>query len=390
MVADWCLMKARLTNEVTPREFVELQKQFLQARHMLSHAKQTQLRFRDQKLPFTREDLETICSTIFRPCIKLIESMAAIKVGIDRIVMVGGSSRMPWIQETLRKKFSNASFDTSLNCIEAIASGAALYAGGYCISTEDIRNDIKNSRLRVHFTRNPNSHNIIELYVRHPGPVIGAALFVSVINANLVDAFHVEIQSSKDYHVVDYVKISPRNSWIFAETIKIIQKCIPSKYGVAELYSTETKIVSKYLDSVFQEVENDTKTELKIETKILHVGFLHAMLVLLPGEQVRLIYFRPSIDTQNELNLEFDSRMRVGYKDGNVDVGHAQLQDLPCVLNKGMHLDPVHANEENYRQSLQISDRSKQLHQVQNCACMQEPGNIANDRRVERATQEQA
>ena len=47
---------------------------------------------------------------------------------IDDIVLVGGSTRIPKIQELLQDLFNGKELDTSLNSDEAVAYGAAVYA----------------------------------------------------------------------------------------------------------------------------------------------------------------------------------------------------------------------------------------------------------------------
>lgn len=48
---------------------------------------------------------------------------------IDRILLVGGSTRIPAVQEAIRKFFNNKSPDRSINPDEAVALGAAIQAG---------------------------------------------------------------------------------------------------------------------------------------------------------------------------------------------------------------------------------------------------------------------
>lgn len=49
--------------------------------------------------------------------------------GIDRILLVGGSTRIPAVQEAIRKFFNNKAPDRSVNPDEAVALGAAIQAG---------------------------------------------------------------------------------------------------------------------------------------------------------------------------------------------------------------------------------------------------------------------
>ena len=60
---------------------------------------------------------------------------------INKVILVGGSSRIPEIKETLEKIFTGVELNFSLNADEAIAIGATLRA------KQIIANDIPNIRL---------------------------------------------------------------------------------------------------------------------------------------------------------------------------------------------------------------------------------------------------
>src|SRR2546430_1401296 len=60
---------------------------------------------------------------------------------INKVILVGGSSRIPKIKETLENMFTGAELNFSLNADEAIAIGATLRA------KQIITNDILNIRL---------------------------------------------------------------------------------------------------------------------------------------------------------------------------------------------------------------------------------------------------
>lgn len=48
---------------------------------------------------------------------------------VDRIILVGGSTRIPIVQETIRKFFNRPTLDRSVNPDEVVALGAAVQAG---------------------------------------------------------------------------------------------------------------------------------------------------------------------------------------------------------------------------------------------------------------------
>ncbi len=58
--------------------------------------------------------------------------------GVDRIILVGGSTRIPAVQEAIRKFFSGRAPDRSVNPDEAVALGAAIQGGVLSGEVEDL------------------------------------------------------------------------------------------------------------------------------------------------------------------------------------------------------------------------------------------------------------
>eukprot|EP01054_Gregarina_sp_Poly1_P001827 Gregarina_sp_Poly_1__1826@NODE_1474_length_4049_cov_337_714716_g977_i0_p1_GENE_NODE_1474_length_4049_cov_337_714716_g977_i0NODE_1474_length_4049_cov_337_714716_g977_i0_p1_ORF_typecomplete_len486_score43_81HSP70/PF00012_20/7_3e14_NODE_1474_length_4049_cov_337_714716_g977_i025914003 len=298
MVADWCLLNTRSTERITPLEFIELQKRLKTSRHALSQMTESQFKFRGQILPFTRRDLEISCASLFPCFIGLIESMTAVKigascvsVGVDRILMVGGNSLIPWFKETLQRKWKNAELDVSLNCTEAVASGAALYAGGYPVPMEDVRNDTKS--LRVHSTRDPEIHKIIDLYLEKTSIGASATFFVSV-HEDLIDAFIVEIQSSKQYLIVEDIRIETSHSREHAELQNTLQFLPQEVKGTRGVLETERsgQVRLEHLKNCFAELQRFFKMEHETDIKVLVMHKIYSMLVYLP-EKLDYVYFGP-------------------------------------------------------------------------------------------------
>lgn len=79
----------------------------------------------------SRAKFNSICSGLFQRCIAPVEKVlkdANIKVpDVDEIVMVGGSSRIPKVQEILREFFKDKSLNLTVNPDEAVAYGAAIH-----------------------------------------------------------------------------------------------------------------------------------------------------------------------------------------------------------------------------------------------------------------------
>ncbi|KAJ8600839.1 hypothetical protein CTAYLR_008503 [Chrysophaeum taylorii] len=87
----------------------------------------------DLEITITRAKFEDLCSDYFRAVLGPVEQVlkdAKIrkKKHVDDIVLVGGSTRIPKIQEVLSKYFDDKDLNKSINPDEAIAYGAAVQA----------------------------------------------------------------------------------------------------------------------------------------------------------------------------------------------------------------------------------------------------------------------
>ena len=86
----------------------------------------------DYSYVLTRARFEDICSQLFRdtlvPVENVIRDSKLSKDQIDEIVLVGGSSRIPKIQELLVKFFNGKTLCKSINPDECVAHGAAIQA----------------------------------------------------------------------------------------------------------------------------------------------------------------------------------------------------------------------------------------------------------------------
>ena len=80
----------------------------------------------------TRARFEDLCSDLFRNCLnpveKVINDAKMSKSQIDEIVLVGGSTRIPKVQELLSNYFGGKELNKSINPDEAVAYGAAVQA----------------------------------------------------------------------------------------------------------------------------------------------------------------------------------------------------------------------------------------------------------------------
>ena len=86
----------------------------------------------DLSLPFTRAKFEQLCEAQFKKCLLPVEQVMRdskfAKGDVDEIVLVGGSSRIPRVQQMLRDYFNGKELCQSINPDEAVAYGAAVQA----------------------------------------------------------------------------------------------------------------------------------------------------------------------------------------------------------------------------------------------------------------------
>ena len=80
----------------------------------------------------TRARFEDLCSDLFRSCMdpveKVLKDSGISKSDVDDVVLVGGSTRIPKVQELLSSFFNGKELNKSINPDEAVAYGAAVQA----------------------------------------------------------------------------------------------------------------------------------------------------------------------------------------------------------------------------------------------------------------------
>jgi len=86
----------------------------------------------DYSSTITRARFEELCGDLFRqtfePVEKVIKDSKISKSNIDEVVLVGGSTRIPRIQNQLENYFNGKALNKSINPDEAVAYGAAVQA----------------------------------------------------------------------------------------------------------------------------------------------------------------------------------------------------------------------------------------------------------------------
>jgi len=100
----------------------------------------------DYNIQITRAKFESLCSDIFQraidPVSLVLQDAKLSKSSVDEIVLVGGSTRIPKIQQMLSEYFGGKELNKSVNPDEAVAYGAAIQAailiGDSSETTKDI------------------------------------------------------------------------------------------------------------------------------------------------------------------------------------------------------------------------------------------------------------
>ena len=99
----------------------------------------------DFNTSMTRARFEDLCSDLFRGCLdpveKVLKDAKLSKSEVDDIVLVGGSTRIPKVQELLSNFFNGKELNKSINPDEAVAYGAAVQAA-VLTGAEDMNQDL--------------------------------------------------------------------------------------------------------------------------------------------------------------------------------------------------------------------------------------------------------
>ena len=107
-----------------------------QAKIILSEKDQTTIKLEKVclgaglEITFTKKQFEKLCKPLFDKCLKTIDNalnLAKLKVNdINYIVLIGGSTRIPYIRNMLEEKFKNSKICSNINPDEAVSIGAAI------------------------------------------------------------------------------------------------------------------------------------------------------------------------------------------------------------------------------------------------------------------------
>jgi len=139
-IVDWALTEFQKKTGVdargSPKALARLRLAAERAKKTLSTATQATLEVdsfadgADLQMTLTRAKFESLCEDIFRkciaPCENILRDSKFAKSDIDDVVLVGGSSRIPRIQQLLREYFNGKELCQSIHPDEAVAYGAAV------------------------------------------------------------------------------------------------------------------------------------------------------------------------------------------------------------------------------------------------------------------------
>ena len=94
----------------------------------------------------TRAKFESLCNSLFQKCLdpveKVLRDASMDKSGVNEIVLVGGSTRIPKVQQLLSNFFNGKELCKNINPDEAVAYGAAVQAAILSGVSDDTTNDI--------------------------------------------------------------------------------------------------------------------------------------------------------------------------------------------------------------------------------------------------------
>lgn len=100
----------------------------------------------DYSLSMSRAKFESLCSDLFNNCLKPVEQVLSdSKLGknnIDEVILVGGSTRIPKVQDLLQTFFNGKELNRSINPDESVAFGAAVQAAILTGDTDEKTNDL--------------------------------------------------------------------------------------------------------------------------------------------------------------------------------------------------------------------------------------------------------
>ena len=143
-IVQYCIeqFKIKTSIDLNKEEFLKqksrLKEHCEQAKRELSYKNETEIEVesiakgKDLYLRLTRAKFEELCKDLFNLCkepiLDVLEKSGEDTTDIDEIVLVGGSTRIPKVQSTIKEMFYGKELNKKLNPDEAVAYGAAIQA----------------------------------------------------------------------------------------------------------------------------------------------------------------------------------------------------------------------------------------------------------------------
>ena len=214
-----------------------LKKECIEAKHILSIAKEATIYINslseetDLDLKINRMEFNEICEEIFEKCIKHVENSIneskLEKSDIEKIVLVGGSSKIPKIQEILGNIFGKEKLCKTINPDEAIAQGAAIYGNQF--------NSNKINNFEELMIKDIVPHS---LGVKIKGNLLDKIIYK---NTKIPCKIEKQYESADDYQ--DKIEIC-----IYEGESKFVKECVL----LDNFYISVTKRKKSYLNVIFQ------------------------------------------------------------------------------------------------------------------------------------------
>ena len=141
-IVDWAVEEFKKKHKIDlrtyPKSFARLRLAAERAKKTLSISAQAMIEVDsiadgiDMQFMLTRAKFESLCDDLFRKTLQSVEQVLRdSKVGkgnVDDVVLVGGSSRIPRVQQLLKEFFGGKELCNSIHPDEAVAYGAAVQA----------------------------------------------------------------------------------------------------------------------------------------------------------------------------------------------------------------------------------------------------------------------
>merc|ERR1712147_454758 len=144
--------KNKIDLKKDPRAFQKLKSEVEKAKRDLSSVHQVKITIEgiadgiDFQETITRAKFEELCGSLFKktiqPVQQVLDDASMKKSEIDEIVLVGGSTRIPKVQQLIKDFFNGKEPNRGINPDEAVAYGAAVQGGILGCEQDDATKDI--------------------------------------------------------------------------------------------------------------------------------------------------------------------------------------------------------------------------------------------------------